>query len=43
MCKILNVAEKNSVAKEISNQLGNGNVQKAYSDSKFNPVYIFNY
>jgi len=43
MHKALNVAEKPSVAKEITNLLSRGSSQKSNSFSKYNPVYSFPY
>jgi DNA topoisomerase-3 len=39
----LNVAEKPSVAKTVSEILSRGNSRKLHSDSKFNPVFEFDY
>lgn len=41
--KVLNVAEKPSVAKEISRVLSKGSYQNIQSDSKYNPVHTFPY
>ena len=41
--KILNVAEKPSVAKEVTKILSKGAYNSVHSDSKFNPVYEFNF
>ncbi|EAS00239.2 DNA topoisomerase (macronuclear) [Tetrahymena thermophila SB210] len=43
MKQILNVAEKPSVAKEISRVLGNGSQKTLDSESKYNPVFQFEY
>ena len=40
---ILNVAEKPQVAKEVARILSGGHHSIQTSDSKFNPVYAFNY
>ncbi len=40
---ILNVAEKPSVAKEVARILSNSKYENEYSESKFNPVYTFDY
>lgn len=36
---ILHVAEKNSIAKEVSNILSNNNRRNIPSRSKYNPIY----
>ena len=41
--QILNVAEKPSVAKEITHLLSRKVFQAEHSDSKYNPVYRFEY
>eukprot|EP01103_Thecamoeba_quadrilineata_P000936 TRINITY_DN10828_c0_g1_i1.p1 TRINITY_DN10828_c0_g1~~TRINITY_DN10828_c0_g1_i1.p1 ORF type:complete len:959 (+),score=147.26 TRINITY_DN10828_c0_g1_i1:12-2888(+) len=43
MVKVLNVAEKPSVAKELTRILSNGNSTKRDGISKYNPIYEFQY